>query len=43
VEAPSNTFKQSRAPGRFSGYLALSNNINEFEPSTFEEVVNEQV
>jgi len=43
VQAPSNTFRLSRPPTRYFGYLSLSSNVYESEPSTFKDATGEQV
>ena len=43
VATPSSTFRQSIPSMRFSSYLALTSSINDSEPSTFEEAIDEQV
>lgn len=43
MEAPSNTFRESRPPARFSSNMALMISISESKPSTSEEVADEKV
>lgn len=40
---PSGTFKESRRPQRYVGYVALVSKISDAEPTLFEEVVKQQV
>jgi len=41
--APSGTFKESKRPHRFAGYVALVSNISDVEPSLFDEANKLQV
>ena len=41
VGNPKRTVKESRPPKRFCSYLVMVSNIREFEPSTFEEAVDQ--
>jgi hypothetical protein len=43
ITAPKGTFKESKRPHRFGGYVALMSSINDAEPSSFEEVDKLQV
>ena len=38
--APSGTFRESKRPQIFAGYVALVSNINDVEPSLFDEVTS---
>jgi hypothetical protein len=40
---PRGTFRESRPPQIFSSYVALMSNIIDFEPSSFEEAIGQQV
>ena len=41
--APSGTFRESKRPQRFVGYVALVSNISDAEPSLFDEANKLQV
>lgn len=41
--SPRRVVKDSKTPERFCNSMALVSNINEFEPSNFEETTNQQV
>ena len=41
--APSGTFRESKNPNRYQGYLTAMSTIFQNEPSSFEEVVKHQV
>jgi hypothetical protein len=43
VGNPRKAVRESKPPKRFCSYLAMVSNICESEPSTFEEVVDQQV
>jgi hypothetical protein len=39
---PRKTVRESKPPERFGSYLAMVSNITESEPSTFEEIADQQ-
>ena len=41
--APRWTFRESKKPNRYQGYLAATSTIVQAEPYTFEEVIKHQV
>eukprot|EP00253_Pinus_taeda_P002089 PITA_02089 len=43
VPAPKGTFRESKRPHKYGGYVALVNNLSEPEPSTFDEANKLQV
>jgi hypothetical protein len=43
IAAPKGTFKESKRPQRFGGYVALISSISDVEPSSFEEANKLQV
>jgi hypothetical protein len=43
IAAPKGTFRESRMPHRFGGYVALMSSISDVEPSSFEEADKLQV
>ena len=43
VGAPSTSFRQSRPPQRYSGYMALMSDLIDKEPSGFQEASKQQV
>jgi hypothetical protein len=43
IVAPKGTFKESKRPHRYGGYVALMSSISDFESSSFEEVYKLQV
>ena len=43
IVAPKGTFRESKRPHRFGGYVALMSNISDAEPSSFEEADKLQV
>jgi len=43
VEAPKSSFKVSRPPRKFLNYMAFITSIIDLEPSSFEEVTNQQI
>jgi hypothetical protein len=43
IVAPKGTFRESKRPHRFGGYVALMSSNNDVEPSSFEEVDKLQV
>jgi hypothetical protein len=43
IAAPKVTFRESKRPHRFGGYVALMSSISDVEPSSFEEVEKLQV
>jgi hypothetical protein len=43
IVAPKGTFKESKRPHRYGGYVALMSNINDAELSSFEEANKLQV
>ena len=43
VEASRRSFRESRPPRKFSNYMALMSNIIDFEPSYYEETIDQQV
>ena len=40
---PRETFRESKKPNRYQGYLAAMSTIVQFEPRSFEEAVKHQV
>jgi hypothetical protein len=43
IVAPKGTFRESKSPHRFGGYVALMSSINDAESSSFEEADKLQV
>jgi hypothetical protein len=43
IADPKGTFRESKRPHRFGGYVALMRNINDAEPSSFEKTDKLQV
>jgi hypothetical protein len=43
IVAPKGTFRESKRPRRFGGYVALMSSISDAEPSSFEEADRLQV
>jgi hypothetical protein len=43
IIVPKGTFKESKRPHRFGGYVALLSSISDAEPSSFEEANKLQV
>jgi hypothetical protein len=41
--APSGTFRESKIPQRFAGYVTQRSQISNAEPTTFEDAVQQQV
>ena len=40
---PRRTFRESKKPNRYQGYLAAMSTIVQFEPGSFEEAIKHQV